>query len=184
MKRAKLGDVYAFKTDRGYRILHWAYSIDKYGVYVRVFPNFYPEKPLEITDILDGDCAYILDFNVAKLYRKGLLEWWGNYSISEKYPFPSHDIRYTQFSDYGEFEICESTCHQHFETFVGNHTGIGIPPKYQNIKLICGSVDPIWFLYLISSDFNLNRWDLYWPEEKWDEYDQKYGYLIFGKAKK
>lgn len=184
MKKAKLGDVYAFKTERGYRLLHWAYTISKYGNYVRVLPNFYQDRPSDISDIIDSDCAYILDFNVSKLYRKGLLELWGNYPISEKFPFPSHDISYTPLSNFGEFQVCESTCHQHFETFIGDHTGNVLPLKYKNIKLICGSVDPIWFIYLISSDFDLTHWNLYWPEEKWDEYDQKYGDLIFGKIKK
>ena len=40
MKREKLGDVYAFKTDRGYRIMQWAYNIEKRGKYIKVFDGF------------------------------------------------------------------------------------------------------------------------------------------------
>ncbi len=190
MKRAKLGDVYAFKTDRGYRLLQWAYKIEKYGEYTRVFPGFYQEQPSDIQEIVDGDCAYISDFSVAKLYRKGLLEYWGNYPINDKIPFPSHDIRYTPMSEAygysdtkGYFEICESTCHIHFEKFLGTPSGEGIPEKYKNIKLICGSVDPVWFIYLISSDFDLSHWNLFWPGDKLDEFERKYGDLVFDKRK-
>ena len=45
MKRTQVGDVYAFKTERGYRIIQWGYFIEKHGNFVRVFPNFYEEIP-------------------------------------------------------------------------------------------------------------------------------------------
>jgi hypothetical protein len=48
MKRSQLGDVFAFKTERGYRMMHWVYDVDREGFFVKVFPGFYQEKPANI----------------------------------------------------------------------------------------------------------------------------------------
>jgi hypothetical protein len=51
--------------------------------------------------------------------------------------------------------------------------------------LLNGIPHPFSFLYLLSSDFDLQHIDLFWPEdEELKRMDQKYGDLIFGKAKK
>ena len=183
MKKALLGDVYAFKTDRGYRILHWAYHIEKMGKYVRIMPGFYPQKPENLKTIVDSECLYIMSFDAPKAYRKGLFENWGNQAVSSLYPFPTHDINYFQYSDRGEFEICEFFCHQHFERYIGDSFGHGIPEKYKDVKLINAIVDPISFLALISSDFDLYHWHLFYSKERWIEYEKKYGDIIFGKGK-
>lgn len=183
MKKASVGDVYAFKTERGYRIIHWAYKIDKQGSFVRIFREFYHTIPTNIENLVEHDCAYILNFDIAKMYRKGVLEHLGNYPISAQYPFPTYDIQYFQYSTHGEFEICEFSCHQHSETFISNHNGDGIPSKYKDVKLVNGIVDPIWFLCLLSSDFDMNHWNLFYSKDAWNEYERRYGDVIFGKGK-
>jgi len=183
MKKAQLGDVYAFRTERGYRIIHWAYYKEKHGKFVRIFPGFFDEIPNNIDEIINGECAYIICFDAPKAYKKGIFILLKNSPVSDKYPFPKYDINYHDYDDYGEFEICEFLCHQNFEEFRGNPTGKGLPPKYQNIKLINAIVDPIWFLYLLSSDFDLHHWNLFYPGDKWEEYEKKYGDMIFGKGK-
>ncbi len=183
MKKTILGDVYAFRTDRGYRLLQWAYFMEKQGKFVRIFPGFYGERPANLQSIVEGDCSYMLNFDIPKLYRKGLLELWGSFPLDDLHPFPTHDIHFFQYADRGEFEICEFLCHQKSETYIGDATGKGIPEKYRHIKLVNGVVDPIWFLYLLSSDFDMTHWHLFNPKEKWDEFEKKYGDLIFGKGK-
>ena len=64
MKRTKLGDVYAFKTERGYRIIQWAYSIEKHGNFVRIFPNFYQNIPSDIDAIVSSEPSYIMQFAI------------------------------------------------------------------------------------------------------------------------
>ena len=183
MRRAQLGDVYVFLTERGYRIIHWAYYIEKQGKFVRIFPGFYPQIPDNIEEIVGGECAYMMCFDAPKAYRRGFFTFVKNCPVSDKYPFPNHVIVYRDYGTYGEFEVCEFDCHQHFEIFRGDPTGKGLPKKYQELKLINGIVDPIWFVYLLSSDFDLHHWDLFVPGALWDEYDKKYGDMIFGKRK-
>ena len=188
MKRAKLGDVYAFKTDRGYRIIHWAYSVERRGNFSRIFPGFYQEKPQNIEEFIDGECMYIAQFTIAKLYRKGLLEHWGNFPISEKHPLPTMTINYVPYpnvdENYGKYEICEFSNGHFVGLFYGDHTGKAVPEEYHSVKLINRVVDPIWFLYLLSSDFDLQHWNLFWPgKQKWNEYEKIYGDILFGPKK-
>ena len=65
MKRTKLGDVYAFKTERGYRIIQWAYFIERHGNFVRVFPGFYQKIPTDIESVISSECAYIIQFHIS-----------------------------------------------------------------------------------------------------------------------
>ncbi len=185
MRRGKLGDVYAFKTERGYRILHYVYYIEKWGQYIKIFPGFYNEQPQNLEEIISGDCAYMMSLAITKLYRTGLLEWWGTYpNDDKKNPFPTHDINYLDFGGYGEFEICESMCHQHHEDFKGLPDGTGIPDKYKDVRLINCIPDPISFLCILSSDFDLKHWQYYQvAHEKWNEYEKKYGDILFPNKK-
>lgn len=185
MRKATIGDIYAFKTERGYRLIHWAYHIEKQGKFVRVLPNFYDSIPENIDELIAKECDYILCFDAPKAYRKRLFEWIGNYSEFDKIElFPRYDINYVDYGETSEIKVCEFNCHQNFERFVCDDKGNGLPEKYKNIKLINAIVDPIWFIYLISSDFNLNNWSLFYPGELWDVYEKKYGDIIFGKNKK
>ena len=45
MRRAKLGDVFAVKVPNGYKIVQWAYRIEKFGNYIRVFDGLYDTLP-------------------------------------------------------------------------------------------------------------------------------------------
>ena len=181
MKRTKIGDVYAFKTERGYRILQWAYDIEKKGEYVRVFPNFYEEVPQNIEKIISGDCSYIMSFAIRKLYSKGVLELIYRAPEDSIPPFPKHDIEYHGNAKKGYFEVCESDCHQNFECFDGYPDGRGLPRKYRKLRLINGCVDGVWFIYLLTSDFDLQHWDCFYPREKYDYLLKKYGPQLLGK---
>lgn len=181
MRRAKVGDVYAFKTERGYRILQWAYKIEKWGRYVRVFPNFYDKIPDNIEDIVRGECSYIISFHIPKLYQKGLLEFLCTVPIESIPPFPKYDIDYVSYgNNRGEYEICEFACHNNSEYFEGLADGTGLPKKYKDLKLINGSVDPVWFIYLLTSDFDMKHWDLFYPgKATHSEYLKKYEKQLF-----
>lgn len=179
MRRVKLGDVFAFKTDRGYRIIQWAYHIEKYGKYIKVFPGFYNEKPIDLTTILHKKCSYIIVCNnISQLFRKGILEYWGSYDSSILEPFPTLDISFRKYGDRKLFLISNSTRHQENEQYIGDSFDSAIPEKYKNVCMLNSRPHPIIFLYLLSSDFDLNHLDLYWPSD--DELEllkQKYSDL-------
>lgn len=175
MKRAQVGDVYAFKTERGYRIIQWGYFIEKHGSFVLVFPDFYKEIPSNIEAIVSKECSYIISFAISKFYRKGMLEFLYQAPLDSIPPFPKYDIHYRSYGSEGSFEVCEFVRHQNFESFDGYPDGRGLPEKYQNLKLINGCVDAIWFIYLLTSDFDLKHWDLFYPGKKlYDVFLKKY----------
>ena len=180
MTRTKIGDVYAFKTERGYRIIQWGYFIEKRGNFVRVFPNFYNEIPQNIEDIVFKECSYIIQFAISKMYRKGLLQLLYSASLQSIPPFSQHCIEYHSYGKEGTFEICEFECHQNFETFDGYPDGRGLPEKYKKLNLINGCVDPVWFIYLLTSDFDMQHWDLFYPgKDTHNAFLKKYESLLF-----
>ena len=165
MRRIKLGDVFAFKTNRGYRIIQWVYHIEKYGKYIKVFKGFYNENPDDLTTILQQKCAYIIIFNVSQLFKKGILEYWGNYNSCILEPFPKYDISFRKYGDQMLYQISNSMRHQENEQYIGDASGSIIPEKYKDVCLLNSMPHPVIFLYLLSSDFDLNHFDLYWPTE-------------------
>ena len=181
MKRTQVGDVYAFKTERGYRIIQWGYFIEKFGSYVRVFPNFYEELPSNIEAIVSEECSYIISFAISKFYRKGMLKFLYRAPLDSIPPFPKYDIDYRSYGSEGSFEVCESTCHLSFETFDGYPDGRGLPEKYKKLNLINGCVDPVWFIYLLTSDFDMQHWDLFYPgKDTHNAFLKKYEKQLFG----
>ena len=67
-----------------------------------------------------------------------------------------------------------------FESFDGFPDGRGLPHKYKKLKLINGCVDPVWFIYLLTSDFDLHHWDLFYPgKDLYDVFLKKYGKSLF-----
>lgn len=74
MPRAKLGDVYACKVLKGYKIIQWAYYIERYGRFIRVFDGLYDTIPENIAQIVAGEHSYITDLFVGRAYRIGLLQ--------------------------------------------------------------------------------------------------------------
>ena len=180
MKRTKIGDVYAFKTERGYRIIQWAYTIEKRGDFVRVFPNFYQEIPSNVEDIVSSDCAYIMGFYISKMYRKGLLELLYSAPLSSIPAFPKYAVGYSSYGSIGRFQICEFERPQNFEGFDGYPDGRGLPEKYKVLNLVRGYVDPVWFIYLLTSDFDMQHWDLFYPgKATHDAFLKKYGDRLF-----
>ena len=180
MKRTQVGDVYAFKTERGYRIIQWGYFIEKEGSFVLVFPDFYPEIPSNIEAIVSKECSYILSFAISKFYRKGMLKFLCRASLDSIPPFPKYYINYRSYGSEGAFEVCEFERPQNFETFDGYPDGRGLPEKYKKLNLINGCVDPVWFIYLLTSDFDMQHWDLFYPGKKlYDVFLNKYGEQLF-----
>ena len=180
MKRAQVGDVYAFKTERGYRIIQWGYFIEKHGSFVIVFPDFYKEIPSDIEAVVSKECSYIISFAISKFYRKGMLELLYRAPLDSIPPFPKYDISYRSYGKDGCFEVCEFERHQNFETFDGYPDGRGLPEKYKNVNLINGCVDPVWFIYLLTSDFDLKHWDLFYPgKDIHNAFLMKYEKLLF-----
>jgi len=165
MRRAKLGDVYAFKTDRGYRIIQWVYHIEKLGKHIKVFPGFYDKEPENLTDILQGDCSYIVTFHIPPLVRMGLLEFWGNYSEYILEPFPDYMIGFRKFGNQILFSVANSLRAQDDETYIGDSSGKIIPKKYKDVRLLNLIPSTIRFLYMLSSDFDLKHFDLFWPKD-------------------
>ena len=180
MKRTQVGDVYAFKTERGYRIIQWGYFIEKRGNFVRVFSDFYEEIPSDIEAIISGECSYIIQFAISKFYRRGMLELLYRAPLYSIPPLPRFYIDYRSYGSEGSFEVCEFECPQNFEIFDGFPDGRGLPHKYKNLKLINGCVDPVWFIYLLTSDFDLHHWDLFYPgKDLYDVFLKKYGKSLF-----
>ena len=60
MRRAKLGDVYLFHTERGYRIIQWVYSVENGEIYIR-FPQdcktirYYIEQLYHLKEMVDSE---------------------------------------------------------------------------------------------------------------------------------
>ena len=187
MRRAKIGDVYAFETNRGYRILQYAYKLDKNDRFVRVFSGFYETLPKDPEALDLSDCSYIMSFFIPRMYAKGLLIYLFT-ALPETIPplALDYDISYDYYDFYnkslgGRFEVCEFFCHQHAEHFECLPDVSYLPPKYQKVKLINGSVDPAWFIYLLYSDFDMHRWDLFYPgKEKHAEFLARYEERLFG----
>ena len=123
-----------------------------------------------------------MGFNIGRLYRRGLLELLFSAPLDSIPEFPKHDISYHNYGRKGKYEICEFTRHQNFEVFEGYPDGRGLPEKYKKLKLINGCVDPTWFLYLLTSDFDLHHWDLFNPGERVHSlFLKKYEEALFGK---
>ena len=179
MRQLRLGDICAYKTKRGYRIVQWAYQHAKMGKYVKVFPGFYREKPNDLSSILHGECSYIITFNMSNLVKEGVLEFWGNDQDCIQEPFPEYDIEFRKCGNQFLYRISNSLRHQENEKFIGDPSGRIIPNKYKDLRLLNLVPHPIQFLYLLSSDFDLNHFDLFWPDE--DELvalQQKYNHLM------
>ena len=98
------------------------------------------------------------EFDISKMYRKGLLQLLYSASLQSIPPFSQHCIEYHSYGKEGTFEICEFECHQNFETFDGYPDGRGLPEKYKKLNLINGCVDPVWFIYLLTSDFDMQQY--------------------------
>ena len=132
--------------------------------------------------LVDEECAYIIDFDSSRMCRKGIFEWVGNKAVSEKYPFPKHDIFcYCRSNDNPNsicFQVCNSTFHQEYENYWSDCSGNGLPEKYKDIKLLNTVFSPLSALCLIASDFDMHNWDNYDTNFKREYYEKLYGHLF------
>ena len=64
-------------------------------------------------------------------------------------------------------------------SFDGYPDGRGLPEKYKDVKLINGCVDPIWFIYLLTSNFDLQHWESLYPgEDLYNAFLKKYEAML------
>lgn len=173
MRSPKLGDVYAFHTHRGYRIIQWAYSIENQGEFVKVFPKFYAQIPTKTEKIVTGDYSYIIRFDAPAAYYKGLFIWIKNYPLTNRHHFSDYDYDYRYYESGTLFE----------EHRIPTPQIRGVRDRLANqcrmIKTVNAFVDPIWFIYLISSDFDFDHRDLFEPGSLWYEYENEYGEILY-----
>ena len=182
MRRAKLGDVYAVKVPNGYKIIQWAYHIEKYGRFIRVFDGLYDTCPANIAEIVAGDHSYVTDLFVGRAYRIGLLEFLGNYSVPAAYPFPESQIEFRekQGKVFG-FRIeqrNDSNIYRYYSDTAVTTVSV-LPEQYRNVKRLAHYVSPDWLLYLFDNDFSLHKVDIFFPWIHWgDNWEESYQVYI------
>lgn len=175
MKKYKAGDVFAFKTINGYRIILWAYSIDKFGDYVRVLPGFYDDIPENALDIAVGNCSFIIGVSIKTMCKKNLLNYIGSVEESLIPEMPYYQIEYSDYGNCGSFEVSEFGRAQNFCIYEGLPDGSGLPEQFKEINLVNGTVGIYWFIYLITEGFDNKHWNLFYPgKEKHKFYEEKY----------
>ncbi len=167
--------MFAFKTVNGYRIILWAYSIDKFGDYVRVVPGFYDDIPENVLDIAVGNCSFIIQIPIKTMLKTKLLTYIDSvnkFSIPE---MPCYQIEYSDYGSYGQFEVSEFGRTQNSCIYEGLPDGSGLPEQFKEIKLVNGAVGIYWFIYLITEGFDNKHWNLLYPgKEKYKLYEQQY----------
>ena len=181
MRRAKLGDVYAVKVPNGYKIIQWAYFIEKYGTFIRVFDGLYEKSPTNIAEIVAGEHSYVTDLFVGRAYRIGLLDFLGNYPVPAAYPFPESQIAFyeKQGKVFGfRIEQRHASNIYRFDSDTALTTTSVLPEEYHNVKRLAHCVSPDWLLYLFDNDFSLDRVDVFYPwiylGECWEDRYQIY----------
>ena len=178
MKRYKVGDVFSFKTENGYRILLWAYRIEKFGDYVRVLPGFYDSIPDNALDIALGECSFIMSTWMTRI-SKTILTYIGSVNVSDIPKMPEYQINYSDYGKTGRYEVSEFKCAQRFFVYEGPPDSSCLPEQFREINLVNGSVDLVWFIYLLTEGFDNKHWDLLYPgKRKYEAYWEKYNKLI------
>ena len=205
MKREKLGDVYAFKTDRGYRIMQWAYNIEKRGKYIKVFDGFFDQAPDNLDEIVRGDCLYMLPFPIQKLYKKGIVELWGNFQAPEQSTFSGKHINFVQRIpglNIIIFEIGDMFTNKSIY-FCGDMTGNAVPEQYRNLSCLNSwNLDGfpkefkqlralnLWagaflFMSILESDFSVKNFAPFWETRgAEDKYKARYYDILASQKRK
>ena len=173
MRRAKLGDVYSVKVPNGYKIIQWAYHINKYGRFIRVFDGLFEMVPENIGEIIAGPHSYITSLHVGRAYRIGLLSWLGNYPVPKEYPDPEYQIRFCrdQNNHIYSIRIMKTPITNglpRFFTFPVT-TIAELPEQYQGVRMLSAKVSPDWLLYLFDNDFSLHNPDIFEPWLHWGD---------------
>lgn len=171
MRRPKIGDLYSVKVPNGYKLIQWAYQIDKYGRFIRVFEGLHEHIPENLADIAAGPHSYVTALHVGKACRHGLLDWLGNYPVPEKYPVPEYQIDFCrdQYDNIYCIKISKTpvSCGlPRFFTFPVC-TIHALPDQYKDVKLLSPRISPDWLLYLFDNDFSLDNPDVFEPHIHW-----------------
>lgn len=171
MRRPKLGDLYSVKVPNGYKIIQWAYRIEKYGDFIRVFDGLHASVPENLSDIAAGPHSYITSLHVSKASRIGLLDWLGNFPVPEQYPVPEYQISFCrdQYNHIYSIKISKTPAVSglpRFYTFpvCSVHE---LPEQYREVKMLHSHVSTDWLLYLFDNDFSLNNPDIFEPQLYW-----------------
>ena len=93
------------------------------------------------------------------------IQYWRNYASYILEPFPQYDIGFRKYGNQILFRISNPLRHPENEQYIGDSSGSVIPKKYRDVRLLNSRPHPVMFLYLLSSDFDLYHFDLYWPKE-------------------
>lgn len=182
MPRAKIGDAYAVKVPRGYKIIQWAYHMERYGSFIRVFDGLYEAIPENIAEIVAGEHSYVTDLFVGRAYRIGLLQWLGNFPVPEKYPVPEYRLEFCRDRQGKAYQIkIENTPARTEGRFSQAFPVSGVeelPEEFRKVKLLSDCVSPDWLLYLFDNGFSLREPDIFCPwihwGENWEEQYQVY----------
>lgn len=183
MARAKLGDVYSVKVPNGYKIIQWAYHIERYGRFIRVFDGLYQSIPQNVEEIVAGEHSYTTDLFVGRAYRIGLLEWLGNFPVPDKYPVPEYYLEFNR-DRYGKVYqvkvVNTPACTQgRFSKAFPVAKVEDLPEEFRNVKLLADHVSPDWLLYLFDNGFSLREPDIFNPWIHWGEnWKEKYQIYI------
>lgn len=179
MRSAKLGDAYAVKVPNGYKIIQWAYNIEKFGRFIRVFDGLYEVVPEKIDEIIAGPHSYIASLHVGRAYRIGLLSWIGHFPVPREYPAPEYQISFCR--DQQNHVYCINIMKTPIATGLPRiftfpvSTIAELPEQYQTVKLLNSHVSPDWLLYLFDNEFSLSNPDVFEPWIYWgDTWREKY----------
>lgn len=176
MKRIKLGDVFAFKTEKGIKIIQWAYSPPKYGDFIRVFDNLYNKIPKNIDDIVNGSHSYIIGTDPKRLYKKEIIQLIGNYNTPMDGKFPEYSVNYRYYGhDDGKWEVSRVFTNEYHTIVSSNDDILSLPDKFRTITLINCFIGPEWLEYYFVSDFDLHHMKMFSPgSEVIKQYNAKY----------
>lgn len=157
MKRAAIGDLYCMKVPNGYKLYQWAYSIQGFGYYIRVFHGLYSEIPSDLESVVNSEHDYIIGFAAGKAYRLKLAELLGNFPVPVKYPVPEFSIGVS----FDGRKICaeEFPSGQRVSRYV--HQRRFLPPKYRKINMLKCSVTPDYLMFLFDTGFDLSNWKVF-----------------------
>ena len=183
MRRAKLGDAYAVPVPNGYKIIQWAYHVEKYGRYIRVFEGLYDSVPTNIAEIVAGPHDYITSLFVGRAYRIGLLQWLGNFPVPKEYPFPGYSITFCRNQNRQIYCITLNKTPvlpglPRFVNFPVTRVE-QLPEEFRNVNLLHDCVSPDWLLYLFDNGFSLKNPDIFYPLIHWgDNWENRYQVYI------
>lgn len=178
MRRAKLGDVFFIKVPKGYKLVQWAYRVERRGDYIRVFPGLYSSIPDNIDSTINSEHSYIIAFDIGRAHRIGLAQWLKNCPIPKEYPFPKIQVAFKRDNDTcgiraidimsadGTRDVMELFCVSSMDD---------LPKEFRKEKLLNAYLTPNWLLYLFDNNFDMQHPERFFvfgpnPERKLQQY--------------